>query len=115
MAFLSEFRKFRSRENWLVFFFNLISLRDLVQKKKKITGELQEAAFQDLSGKNFSGKKFYKSILRGTIFDKANLEGANMFGSFCKGASFVGANLRNADLEVIFLFSNSFCFRSLER
>ena len=65
------------------------------KKNKKNTGELQEAAFQDLSGKNFSGKKFYKSILRGTIFDKANLEGANMFGSFCKGASFVGANLRN--------------------
>ena len=74
------------------------------KKNKKNTGELQEAAFQDLSGKNFSGKKFYKSILRGTIFDKANLEGANMFGSFCKGASFVGANLRNADLEASLFF-----------
>ena len=64
-------------------------------------GELQDASFADLTGRDLRGKKFYKSILRGAILDKAQLDGASMFGSFAKGASFVGASMRAADLESV--------------
>ena len=64
-------------------------------------GELQDASFADLTGRDLRGKKFYKSILRGAILDGAQLDGASMFGSFAKGASFKGASLRGADLESV--------------
>ena len=36
-------------------------------------GDLQNASFQDLSGQDFRGKKLYKTMLRGTKFDGADL------------------------------------------